>query len=157
MVEFHGSVSHRLARSRTLAQWQAGRLETQAVCDADFLLVSAARFHGTRTTQRCPICEAEGLYHVLWIYGEQLGRMSGSARTAAEIEAFTLEGREFTVHTVEVCEECKWNHLLQTTIAAPTVQSHSGESLSGLSRYNSADDKINPTGLYCMAFFEEDF
>lgn len=169
MVEFHGSVSHRLARNRTLAKWRAGKIETATLCDADFLLLSAARFHGSETTYSCPVCEAEGVIHVLWIYGDQLGRMSGSARSLTEIEALTDAGREFTVHTVEVCVECRWNYLLHTTIAAPSTTpavvdsgysakiGQASESLSGSARYNSAEEKINPAGLNCMVFFEEDF
>lgn len=161
MVEFHGSVSHRLARNRTLAKWRAGLLETAAICDADSLLLSAAQFHGSITTSHCPVCEAEGLRHVLWVYGDQLGRISGSARSEAEIEALTEQGREFTVHTVEVCLECNWNYLLQTTIAASSpIQGRAAqgsESLSGSTRYNLPEEKINPTGLCCTAFFEEDF
>ena len=46
MVVYRGEVSHRLARRQLLAQWQQGAITRDTVCDADFLLVTAANFHG---------------------------------------------------------------------------------------------------------------
>ncbi|KEX89363.1 hypothetical protein CPTD_01101 [Corynebacterium pseudotuberculosis] len=51
------------------------------------------------------------------MYGDELGRASGSARNLEEIGEFAAQGKEFTVHTVEVCAECKWNHLLRSVTA----------------------------------------
>ncbi|AKK07292.1 hypothetical protein CMUST_15015 [Corynebacterium mustelae] len=122
MVEFHGQVSHRLARAKTLQLVRAGRKSHDQVCDADFLLLTAAKFHGVSAANPCPICAEETLRNVLWVYGEQLGNASGSARSVAEIQNFANSGREFIVHTVEVCTNCKWNHLVQAAIAAPSAR-----------------------------------
>ncbi|MCS4490492.1 DUF5318 domain-containing protein [Corynebacterium sp. ES2794-CONJ1] len=119
MVEFVGQVTHRLARRRLLNKWRAGQVSRAMVCEADFLLVAAARYHGTPAPYPCPICSEDDLREVLWVYGEQLGRASGSARSLAEIEQFTQQGREFTIHKVEVCPNCQWNHLLAAAHIGP--------------------------------------
>lgn len=115
-LEFHGQVSHRLHRARVLAGWRAGRIQKETLCDAEFLLVAAADFHGVAMDTPCPICGEDQLRSVLWVYGEQLGRKSGSARSLEEIHELRVEGREFTVHRVEVCSSCRWNHLLEAAV-----------------------------------------
>lgn len=95
---------------------RAGRLAREEVCDADFLLRAAAEHHGWDTGRECPICGGE-LRDTLWIYGDQLGRRSGSARSSQEIAELTAQGLEFSVHRVEVCLRCRWNHLLETATA----------------------------------------
>ncbi|GAA1472645.1 DUF5318 family protein [Corynebacterium felinum] len=120
MVDFHGHVTHKLARARVLAAWRSGHIDKENICDAEFLLVAAAKYHGTPVNTPCPICEHNSLREVFWVYGDELGRMSGSARSLEEIERFVQNGLEFTVHNVEVCPNCKWNHLIAAAIAAPT-------------------------------------
>lgn len=110
-------VSHQLARKRLLAQVRLGAVSRESACDADFLLVTAAKFHGRASKSVCPICESHELRVVLWIFGEHLGRMSGTARDTAEIAHIAQQRGGFTVHTVEVCPECRWNHLLQAATA----------------------------------------
>ncbi|MEJ5997860.1 DUF5318 family protein [Corynebacterium sp. H130] len=117
MVVFSSVVSHRFARARVLRRWQAGLTRKEELCDADFLLVTAGNFHGEAAPYPCPICESGKLRHVLWIYGEHLGKMSGTARDLAEIERIAETNKPFTVHTVEVCPDCRWNHLLQVATA----------------------------------------
>ncbi len=101
-----------------LSRWRRGAVTRDEICDADFLLVTAARYHGVPAGMPCPICESDDLRVVQWIHGEQLGRMSGTARSTEEIEQIAETGREMTVHTVEVCPACKWNHLLKAVTAA---------------------------------------
>ena len=60
----------------------------------------------------CPVC-GQGLRLTHWVYGDALGRRSGSARREREIADIAAEGLEFTVHDVEVCPACRWNHLLR--------------------------------------------
>ncbi|RSZ61435.1 hypothetical protein EAH68_13275 [Corynebacterium hylobatis] len=110
-------ISHRFARQDLLRRWRAGEASRDEVCDADFLLVTAATYHGEPAGYPCPVCGSEDLRIVQWIHGEQLGRMSGTARSDEEIAAIVATGREVTVHTVEVCPTCRWNHLLKAVTA----------------------------------------
>lgn len=115
-VAYKHKVSHEWERAATLREVRAGRLNEADVCDADFLLRAAATHHGVDAGRACPICEAM-LRNTRWVYGEVLGRRAGSARSEKEIAEFVEEGLEFTVHTVEVCTTCRWNHLLTSEVA----------------------------------------
>ncbi|MEJ5928568.1 DUF5318 family protein [Corynebacterium sp. H128] len=120
MPVFSDLVSYRFDRKRTLNLWQRGLKLKDEICDADFLLVTAGKFHGRPAETRCPICESAEMRVVLWIFGDHLGKMSGTARDLSEIERIARTKGPFTVHTVEVCPDCRWNHLLQaaTVVAA---------------------------------------
>lgn len=118
MVVYRNEVSHQWEKHNLLARWRAGAITRDTVCDADFLLIAAARYHGAPVAGACPICGSDQLREVLWIYGDSLGRMSGTARSAAEIAEIVDSGREMTVHTVEVCPVCRWNHLLREVTAS---------------------------------------
>ena len=98
-------------------------MKQDTICDADSLLLAAAKFHGVPASTPCPICNKTNLREVLWVYGDELKRVAGSARSLTEIEQFAAAGLTFTVHRVEVCTNCKWNYLLMTAIAAPSYKS----------------------------------
>ena len=127
MTVYRNEVSHKLARRHLLAQWNQGTITKDTVCDADFLLITAANFHGHPVARPCPICDAPELQEMLWIFGEELGRMSGTARNEEEIAALTARGFTFTVHTVEVCPACGWNHILTAREAVGEVPSPAAE------------------------------
>ncbi|WP_169872653.1 DUF5318 family protein [Corynebacterium cystitidis] len=111
VIVYSQQISHEWERRNLLRHVHAGRVPRANVCDADFLLVTAAKFHGWASARPCPLCEAE-MRNVKWIYSEKLGRRSGTARNDDEIADITAEVGELTVHTVEVCPSCRWNHLL---------------------------------------------
>lgn len=113
MMQFSGEISHRLNRARVLANYSAGIVARQQLCDADFILVTASRYHGFPAGYPCPVCESEELRQVYWVYGDALGKGSATARSVEEIERFAVEGKVFRMHTVEVCPDCRWNHLLK--------------------------------------------
>jgi len=117
-VVYRNEVSHRFARADLLRRWRANEATRDEVCDADFLLVTAAKYHGRPAGYACPVCDSEDLRIVQWIHGEQLGRMAGTARTDEEIARIAATGRDVTVHTVEVCPRCRWNHLLTAVTAS---------------------------------------
>ena len=119
-VVYRNEVSHRFARAELLRRWRAGDVSRDEVCDADFLLLTAAEYHGRPAGRPCPVCGSEDLRIVQWIHGEQLGRMDGTARSDEEIARIVAAGKDATVHTVEVCPRCRWNHLL-TAVTATTA------------------------------------
>lgn len=110
-------VDFALARRECLSRVRTGRASVASVCDADTYLVRAAKFHGRQTGEVCPICRKEQVTWVSWVFGEHLGRVHGSARSAAEIQTLDGSAREFTVHVVEVCRTCRWNYLVQSYVA----------------------------------------
>jgi hypothetical protein len=106
-------VDYSLRRRALLRDLQAGRVGTYEVCDASPYLLSAARFHGEGTDERCPVCRRENLTHVHYIYGEELKQSAGQARSRAELSSLAATVRQIQVYVVEVCRGCGWNHLVE--------------------------------------------
>ena len=111
-------VDHALARRALLRSLYGGGLFTTTssydVCDASVFLKRAAEAYGEHTARTCPICRKEQLWEVSWVYGDDIGDYSGSARSAAQLEALAAAFQDFAVHEVEVCQGCAWNHLLRS-------------------------------------------
>ena len=90
--------------------------------------MSAARFHGDPTDERCPICRRENLTHVNYIYGDELKTSAGQARSRAELPLLETTLREFQVYVVEVCRGCGWNHLVEQFVLGRGSQTRSASS-----------------------------
>jgi hypothetical protein len=109
-------VDYALRRRSLLAEVYSGRTGVTEVCDANPYLLRAAKFHGKQSSVMCPICRKEQLTLVSWVFGDHLGAVSGSARTAEELVLLTTRFTEFSVHVVEVCRTCSWNHLVKSYV-----------------------------------------
>lgn len=107
-------VDYALQRRSLLAAVYSGRTGVTEVCDANPYLLRAAKFHGKASSVMCPICRKEQLTLVSWVFGDHLGAVSGSARTAEELVLLATRFEEFAVHVVEVCRTCSWNHLVKS-------------------------------------------
>jgi hypothetical protein len=106
-------VDYSLRRHALLRDLRVGRVGIHEVCDASPYLLSAARFHGERTDERCPVCRRENLTHVHYIYGDELKQSAGQARSRAELAILARTVEEIQVYVVEVCRGCGWNHLIE--------------------------------------------
>ena len=109
-------VDYALQRRSLLAEVYSGRRGVAEVCDAGPYLLRAAKFHGKPSSVMCPICRKEQVTLVSWVFGEKLGPVSGSARTPEELTRLAASQEEFSVHVVEVCRTCSWNHLVQSYV-----------------------------------------
>lgn len=109
-------MDYTLRRRSLLAEAYSGRTGVSEVCDANPYLLRAAKFHGKPSRVICPICRKEQLTLVSWVFGEHLGAVSGSARTAEELILLATRFSEFAVHVVEVCRTCSWNHLVKSYV-----------------------------------------
>ncbi|MGW5286584.1 MULTISPECIES: DUF5318 domain-containing protein [Rhodococcus] len=109
-------VDYALQRRSLLAEVYSGRRGVSEVCDASPYLLRAAKFHGRGSDVMCPICRKEQLTLVSWVFGDKLGPVSGSARTPEELVRLAASQEEFSVHVVEVCRTCSWNHLVQSYV-----------------------------------------
>ena len=105
-------VDYALQRRALLADVHAGRVAVVEVCDAGPYLLKAAQFHGEATDQTCPVCRKEPLTFVSWIFGDALRHAAGTARRPDELERLAAVHGDFSVHVVEVCRSCRWNHLV---------------------------------------------
>jgi len=109
-------VDYALRRRSLLAEVYSGRTGVSEVCDANPYLLRAAKYHGKSSSVMCPICRKEQLTLVSWVFGDHLGAVSGSARTAEELVRLATRYDEFSVHVVEVCRTCSWNHLVKSYV-----------------------------------------
>ena len=105
-------VSFALARRSALETMRRGGAFNSDYCDADPMLLRAAKHHGEPAGRDCPVCRRPELVEVTWVYGAQLGALSGSARATAQLSAMAHEHGRFRVYVVEVCPRCTWNHLV---------------------------------------------
>ncbi len=105
-------VDYALQRRALLADVHAGRVAVTDVCDAGPYLLRAAQFHGEATDQTCPVCRKERLTSVSWVFGDALRHAAGTARRPDELEQLADRHDDFSVHVVEVCPSCRWNHLV---------------------------------------------
>jgi hypothetical protein len=106
-------VDYALARRAALAGLEARRVRREDVCDAHTYLLRAARYHGEVLERPCPVCHRPDLTTVTYTYGDCFrADVNGRARRTAELPLLARELPEFSVYVVEVCTDCRWNHLL---------------------------------------------
>ena len=109
-------VDYALVRRSTLADLATGRVDRREVCDAQPYLLRAARYHGQKTTDPCPVCRGE-MVHVTYTFGDSFRPdVNGRARAARELAEMAGAHPDFTVYLVEVCAGCRWNHLLTSYV-----------------------------------------
>lgn len=111
-------VSYALQRRAKLeALRRPGRgLDEDDPCDAEPLLVRAALHHGRVSDEECPICASDRLMLLDYVFGDQLGQFSGRIRSPEELEEMQYQFGEFTVREVEVCPDCRWNHMTRAYV-----------------------------------------
>ncbi|MFZ0529362.1 MAG: DUF5318 family protein [Propionicimonas sp.] len=90
-------------------------------CDADPLLLRAALHHGEESARACPVCRADRLVTLNYVFGDQLGQYSGRIRSTPELDDMQSQYGEFKVRVVEVCVECGWNHLISAYLLGDGV------------------------------------
>jgi len=79
----------------------------------------------------CPICRKEQLTLVSWVFGDQLGAVSGSARTAGRPVLLATRYDEFCVYEVGVCRTCEWNHLVKSYVLGAVPPPKGGRGARG--------------------------
>jgi hypothetical protein len=91
-------------------------------CDADPMLLRAAKYHGEVSDTPCPVCKAAHLTTLSYVFGDQLGQYSGRIKRTAELEEMAHEYGEFKVVVVEVCLRCSWNHMIVSYLLGDGVK-----------------------------------
>ncbi|HXY93143.1 MAG TPA: DUF5318 family protein [Acidimicrobiia bacterium] len=101
-----------LARRAVLRDLQRGSVTRLDVCDAHPELLRAGRNVGDVAPYDCPVCGQDAVRFVSYVYGEKLGAANGRCISyAGELEKLGAAHDEFTRYVVEVCLDCRWNHL----------------------------------------------
>ncbi len=111
-------MSHALQRRATLEALRRPQLtlDSPQACDADPMLVRAGMHHGEPSDTECPVCAGEHMVTLRFIFGDQLGQYSGRIKSTQELDELENQFGEFTVRVVEVCPDCRWNHLITTYV-----------------------------------------
>ncbi len=112
-----GSVDYRFARRRLLHRYRAGELTRADVCDAQHELLRVGRNCAQRARHDCPVCGEHELRLARFVFGPRMP--PGGRVVAGRAELLKLAERHrgggLRCYTVEVCLDCRWNHLLDIT------------------------------------------
>ena len=106
-------VDHRFARRHLINEFRRGRLRRDQVCDAHPELIRAASNFGARTKIRCPICEAQEVVLVTYVFGPRLPAFGRVVSTAAQMQSLMRSSDDLSAYVVEACTGCRWHHLLR--------------------------------------------
>ena len=117
-------IDYALQRRRTLEGLKAPgrRLARLEACDADPMLLRAAKHHGEQAKGSCPVCDKPDMVLLHYVFGEQLGQYSGRIKRTPELEEMAHEYGEFKVVVVEVCLACSWNHMILSFLLGDGVK-----------------------------------
>jgi hypothetical protein len=117
-----GQIDYRLARNAIIKEFKRGRLSKLDVCDAHPELMRAATNVGDPTGETCPICDAAALVHVSYAFGPHLPPSGQCFTNSAELARLTRRAGQVACYVVEVCPDCRWNHLTRTYLAGRSRQ-----------------------------------
>jgi hypothetical protein len=105
-------VDYALARRAVLRDLRRGTVARGEVCDAHPELLRAARNVGDAAPHHCPICGNGRVRYVSYVYGDTLKQANGRCITSpGELDKLDASFDEFACYVVEVCLDCRWNHL----------------------------------------------
>ena len=106
-----------LARRAVLRDFRSGVLTRLDVCDAHPELIRAAQNIGVEIHDQCPVCGESNLRLVSYVYGEKLKHANGRAISdSSELLKLGASCDEFACYDVEVCLDCRWNHLRRQSL-----------------------------------------
>ena len=106
-----------LARRAVLRDFRSGALTRLDVCDAHPELMRAAEHIGVDIHDDCPVCGEPNLRLVSYVYGEKLKQANGRAISdTKELKKLGASCDEFACYDVEVCLDCRWNHLRRQSL-----------------------------------------
>lgn len=108
-----GDVDYRLARAALLAEYRKGRLARHQVCDAHPELLRNAEACGEPSRADCPVCQKVKLTLVTYVFGPRLPPHGRCISFRGELAKLHKRAEPLTAYVVEVCGECRWNHLVR--------------------------------------------
>ncbi len=121
-----------LARRAVLRDLRRGAVTRLDVCDAHPELLRAGRNVGDVVGGDCPVCGEASLRHVSYVYGEKLGQANGRCISyEGELEKLGTMHDEFACYVVEVCLDCRWNHLARRELHGRRYEETEATSADG--------------------------
>lgn len=121
-----------MTRRAVLHAVRSGERDPADVCDAHRELRRAGEHLGEPRDEPCPVCAADTLRAVQYVFPTR-GRHRASGRALARegLVAYVLRNGESRVFTVEVCHACGWHHLLEGYWLVPNAPRGQGRASSG--------------------------
>ena len=110
------TIDFRMLRRAYVERVRAGDVPRHDACDASIDLVRAAHHYGVARRAVCPLCAANELRNVTYLFGPRLPKSGRCITSARSLRTLAARPEQFTAYTVEVCLACQWNHVLE---AAP--------------------------------------
>jgi hypothetical protein len=111
-----GSVDYRLARRRALRGLRSGDADVADLCDAQGELLRVAASCSEPSRERCPVCAEDALRIVRFVFGPRLPKGGRCVTSRAELRRLADRAGEHRCYVVEVCTDCRWNHLLSSYV-----------------------------------------
>jgi hypothetical protein len=106
-----------MQRRAVLRAVGSGEVTRAAACDAHRELVRAGTHIGAPAGEPCPVCGADRLRHVRYVFTGRAAKGRGEGGRAIPHDKWedTLHRLgDVKVYLVEVCIECRWHHLLES-------------------------------------------
>ncbi|HEY1988885.1 MAG TPA: DUF5318 family protein [Acidimicrobiales bacterium] len=117
-----GQVEYRLARDSVVREYRKSRLSRMDICDAHPELLRAAQHLGVPTGADCPICEQAELVDVTFVFGSRLPPGGRCVTSRAELTRYWRRKEPVVCYVIEVCNGCRWNHLVRMYPAGAGVK-----------------------------------
>jgi len=119
-----GRIDYRMRRRATLRELEEGRSAASDVCDAHPDLVRAGTNIGDPLDDPCPVCDADKMRHVTYVFTRRAGRSGAGGHAVARDSLLRQVKRhgDLNVFTVEVCLGCHWHHLIESFWLRPQGQ-----------------------------------
>jgi hypothetical protein len=115
-----GRIDYRMQRRAALREVVDGLRSPADARDAHPDLVRAGVHIGSPAKEPCPLCEADHLKLVTYVFDRKDARNRSGRAVPRESLARQLERYgDLTVYTVEVCTACHWHHLLESYLLVP--------------------------------------
>ena len=109
-------VDYALQRRALLGDVASGRRARAEACDAHPYLLLAARHYGEPVPEPVPGLRSTVSSTSTTSTARRSGKISGQAKSPAELDAVGRQPDEFDVYVVEVCPDCGWNHLVRSFV-----------------------------------------
>ena len=110
----NGAVDYRFARQNVLRQFTAGELSRADVCDAQPELLRVAVHCSDAAKSPCPVCRADKLRVVRYVFGPRLPKSGRCVTGTRELVRLAQRSGTHRCYELEVCVNCAWNHLIRS-------------------------------------------
>ena len=106
-----------LARRALLREFRRGKISRNELCDAQPELMRAATNLGDLKEGLCPVCNGAKMVSVFYAFGPKLPAHGRCLANAKELAGLGRLPGPIKVFEVEVCLDCRWNHMTRMVVA----------------------------------------